>query len=292
MGRNPSRLIYGYLSSLVIRVLSLPLQQPSVHRAFYGLLAGYFDADTPWHFMNYGFESDRFRECPLDLRSEDATSRLGIQLYDHLLSSLSVAGLAVLEVGCGRGGGAKYVANYLTPHRMVGIDFCHRSVRICRANHDRHVAFLTADAQNLPFCAASFDVVINVESSHAYPSMAAFLEEVHRVLRPGGFLVFADLRWKPRGNATRATGLTLLKRQLLESGLTVVLESDISGGVLRARTTDEKRQRASIRQYAPKAVQGAFAELAGLPGTTLYRCLEEGRLVYWSSVLRKPVNPI
>jgi ubiquinone/menaquinone biosynthesis C-methylase UbiE len=46
----------------------------------------------------------------------------------------------------------------------------------------------------MPFPDASFDAVINVESSHCYPSMGRFLSEVHRVLRPRGSLLFADLR--------------------------------------------------------------------------------------------------
>lgn len=220
--------------------------------------------------------------------------RLCIQLYDHLLSSLSIAGTTVLEVGCGRGGGAGYIANYLRPRRMIGIDLCHTSVRICQTDHHaRNIAFLTGDAQHLPFRDASLDVVINVESSHAYASMAAFLEEVQRILRPGGFLVFADLRWDAPGNASRRTrGLTLLKEQLVNCGLTVVHESDLSSEVLQARTADNERQRASIRQQVPRGLRVVFAELAGLPGTTMYRRLEERSLVYWSSVLQKPLNAI
>jgi SAM-dependent methyltransferase len=264
-----------------------------VHRAFYRALATYFGPNIPWHFMNYGFDSEHFREHPLPLRPEDTMDRFGIQLYDHLLSSLSIAGTTVLDVGCGRGGGAAYVASYLGPRRVVGIDRCHNSVRICSANHNRNVEFLTGDAQHLPFGDASFDVVVNVESSHGYPSMAAFLQEVHRILRPGGLLVFADLRWDHDGNGmTPARGLTLLKEQLCRSGLTVIHESDISAGVLRARAADQEGQRASIREHVPRGFRRAFAELAGLPGTTMYRRLEERRLVYWSSVLRKPPTGI
>jgi SAM-dependent methyltransferase len=264
-----------------------------VHRAFYRVLASYFGPDIPWHFMNYGFDSDGFRQHPLPLGPEDAMDRLGIQLYDHLLSSVSIAGSMVLEVGCGRGGGAAYVANYLRPRRVVGIDLCHKSVRICRANHNRRVDFLTGDAQHLPFTDASFDVVVNVESSHGYPSMAAFLQEVERVLRPGGVLVFADLRWHHAGDGTTAArGLTLLKQQLCRSGLTVVHESDISAGVLRARAADAEGRRASIRVHVPRGFRRAFAELAGLPGTATYRGLEERRLVYWASVLKKPLTGI
>ena len=294
---RPSRrssLLRRCLSALVVRGLTLSGNPASVQRAFYRLLANHFGPETPWHFMNYGFDSEDFREHPLPLAPEDEPDRLCIQLYDYLLSSVPIAGSTVLEVGCGRGGGAAYIARYLPVRRLVGIDLCHRSVRLCIANHhDQDIAFLTGDAQRLPFRDSSFDVVTNVESSHGYTSMAAFLEEVHRVLRPGGFFVFADLRWDmPGGRSTAARGLTRLQQQLVNCGLIVVRESDLSSGVLRARTADNERQRESIRQLIPPGLRAAFAELAGLPGPTMYRRLEERSLVYWSSVLQKPLRVI
>ena len=49
------------------------------------------------------------------------------------------------------------------------------------------------DAENLPFDDASFDVVTNLESSHTYPDIRAFLGQVRRVLRPGGWFLHTDL---------------------------------------------------------------------------------------------------
>jgi SAM-dependent methyltransferase len=55
------------------------------------------------------------------------------------------------------------------------------------------------DAEHLPCDDAAFDVVTNVESSHTYPDVRAFLGEVRRVLRPGGWFLHTDLlpgaRW-------------------------------------------------------------------------------------------------
>ena len=50
------------------------------------------------------------------------------------------------------------------------------------------------DAESLPFADESFDAVINVEASHAYPRLSRFLAEVVRVLRPGGHFLYADFR--------------------------------------------------------------------------------------------------
>jgi ubiquinone/menaquinone biosynthesis C-methylase UbiE len=47
---------------------------------------------------------------------------------------------------------------------------------------------------DMPFGPDSFDVVLNVESCHAYRDQAQFLREVARVLRPGGKLHLVDVR--------------------------------------------------------------------------------------------------
>ena len=66
------------------------------------------------------------------------------------------------------------------------------------------LAFEVGDAERMPFPDASFDAVVNVESSHCYPSMPAFLSEVRRVLRPGGHFLYADLRPRTDLPARRA----------------------------------------------------------------------------------------
>jgi ubiquinone/menaquinone biosynthesis C-methylase UbiE len=72
----------------------------------------------------------------------------------------------------------------------------------------------------MPFPASSFDAVVNIESSHCYESMDAFLSEVCRVLRPGGQFFFADLR--------STDGVNTLREQFNASGLTVEKETDIT----------------------------------------------------------------
>ncbi|GIS42930.1 MAG: hypothetical protein Ct9H90mP15_09700 [Candidatus Neomarinimicrobiota bacterium] len=44
----------------------------------------------------------------------------------------------------------------------------------------------------MPFDNDSYDVIINVESSHCYPSIPQFLSEVKRVLKPGGFFAWTE----------------------------------------------------------------------------------------------------
>lgn len=54
------------------------------------------------------------------------------------------------------------------------------------------LAGVVCDAERLPFAADSFDAVTCRIAAHHFPSAAAFVEEVARVLEPGGTLVFED----------------------------------------------------------------------------------------------------
>lgn len=54
------------------------------------------------------------------------------------------------------------------------------------------LAGVVCDAERLPFAADSFDAVTCRIAAHHFPSPAAFLEEVARVLEPGGTLAFED----------------------------------------------------------------------------------------------------
>ena len=95
---------------------------------------------------------------------------------------------------CGRGGGCAYLARYRQPAAVLGIDISPRAIAFCRRIHlVPGLSFRPGDAEALPCPAEAFDVVLNVESSHCYGSMPTFLNEVFRVLVPGGYFLWADL---------------------------------------------------------------------------------------------------
>jgi SAM-dependent methyltransferase len=147
-------------------------------------------------FFNWSYEEDPPMGLPLD--AGDEPNRYPIQLYHSTATQNGgLAGTRVLEVGCGRGGGGSYLTRALTPASYVGLDLDTASIEFCRCRHPiPGLKFVRGDAENLPFPLEAFDAVINVESSHCYPYFDRFLAEVARVLRPGGMLLYADLRWR------------------------------------------------------------------------------------------------
>jgi fatty-acid O-methyltransferase len=88
------------------------------------------------------------------------------------------------------------------PASYTGLDLNPAGIDFCRKRHNLpNLDFVQGDAEDLPFADQSFDAVINVESSHCYPQFPRFLAEVARVLRPGGYFLYADIR--PRDTIAR-----------------------------------------------------------------------------------------
>ena len=151
--------------------------------------------------MNYGYATD---DPLLGALEEDKVERYPLQMYRRLVASLpvSLADQRLLEVGSGRGGGLAHLAKTQADggeplSQAVGGDLCSQQIALCTkrfAGVAEGLSYVQADAENLPFDDASFDVVLNVESSHCYPHIDRFLSEVRRVLARGGCFGIVDFR--------------------------------------------------------------------------------------------------
>jgi len=257
-----------------------PLKRP-LWQKWYDFLAAK-NTEAGWTFMNYGFAPLDPGGRPLTLLDGDEPDRLCIQLYQHVAGAVDLRGLEVLEVGCGRGGGSRSIFQYLGPRSVVGVDFSANAVALCRRHRSPGLAFAAGDAEALPFAAASFDAVVNVESSHCYPSMERFLREVHRVLRPDGHFLFADLRGRE--------GVEPLREALRAAGLEVLVAQVITENVLAAMEQDSARKLALIRAKASWPLRGPFLHFAGLKGTSVYEALRSGRAEYVSFVCARSLT--
>jgi SAM-dependent methyltransferase len=250
-----------------------------VWRACYEALAKH--VSTPdWAFMNYGYAPASLDVGAPPLKSSDERDRLCIQLYLHAIDHFDLRDRDVLEVGSGRGGGASYISRYLQPRSMTGMDFSQEAVDLCNRHRlSPGLEFVCGDAQSMPFPASSFDAVVNIESSHCYESMDAFLAEVCRVLRPGGRFFFADLR--------NTDGVNTLREQFDASCLTLEKETDITTNVLTALRLDNARKLELIDALIPRVFHRPFRVFAGIAGTRNYAGLENGKLQYLSARLAK-----
>jgi ubiquinone/menaquinone biosynthesis C-methylase UbiE len=105
-----------------------------------------------------------------------------------------LAGSRYLDVGCGNGLATLHVAETLGL-RAIGVDVDQAQIALARraAGNRTDVSFVTASATELPFATARFDIVFTNKTMHHVPDWWVALDEIKRVVAPGGYLVFADL---------------------------------------------------------------------------------------------------
>lgn len=124
-----------------------------------------------------------------DAENRERKARTMLAVLDDFLPN-PLAKCDVLNVG----GSAGAIDNFLADHtsKVVGIDIDDGAIKHAQENFVKdNLEFQVADALNLPFEDASFDIVI---CSHVYehvPDPVQMFAEIYRVLRSGGICYFS-----------------------------------------------------------------------------------------------------
>lgn len=120
------------------------------------------------------------------------------------------AGMRALDLATGTGDIAFALA--ARGARVVGLDITPRMIELARAKVSAppaYAAFLIGDMIALPFRDASFDLVTTGYGLRNVPNLTASIDEIRRVLRPGGRLLSLDFN-RPSNGLVRAAYLTYL----------------------------------------------------------------------------------
>ena len=103
----------------------------------------------------------------------------------------------LLEIGCGRGAGARILLNKARPRRIDALDLDFSMVRMAKAfltagEQDR-VCLCVGDSTRLPFESAAYDSIFGFGFLHHVPNWQAAVREAARVLKPGGRYYIEEL---------------------------------------------------------------------------------------------------
>lgn len=160
----------------------------------FGLPRGFLGELAGWIMGRVGVEHNAWAVAHLDVRPDDS----------------------VLEIGFGPGVSIKPLAELTTSGYVAGIDPSPVMLRQARrrntgAIRSGRVELKQGGVSALPFGDQRFDKVLSVNNVMMWPDLQANLQEVYRVLKPGGLLVIAlNPRWAQIPDDVRDMGREIL----------------------------------------------------------------------------------
>ncbi|MER6089452.1 class I SAM-dependent methyltransferase [Streptomyces bluensis] len=135
--------------------------------------------------------SDFYENPSIPVASGTARSVRQARMLAAALGPATTGGpKTVLDVGCGDGTAAATAAPFLAGHRIVGVDWSQDALRRARARLPYPVRGELTDG-GLPFASAVADAVLFSEVIEHLVDPDAALDEIRRVLRPGGHLMLS-----------------------------------------------------------------------------------------------------
>lgn len=168
------------------RALSSPeTKAPYVRRLFH-TIAGRYDLIT--RLLSYG-QDQRWKARLVELARPSPAMRAL-----DLASGTGDIAFALAARGC----------------RVIGLDLTLRMLQLARGKRlGARASFVTGDMMALPFPDASFDLVTAGYGLRNVPSLQPAIDEIRRVLKPGGALLSLDFN-RPANGAVRAVYLAYL----------------------------------------------------------------------------------
>ena len=139
-------------------------------------------------------------------------------------------GWTMLDVGCGGGKTLQRLLKRSQGAKVYGIDISEESVAKARKVNakvlDKQVFVTQGSAEMLPYKDGKFDLVTAVETVYFWPNLPNCLQEVRRVLKPGGkFAIMVEVvdsnsKWISVVEGMTAYSPEELKKLLEEAGFT------------------------------------------------------------------------
>ncbi|CAD8214822.1 unnamed protein product [Paramecium octaurelia] len=252
----------------------------------YDFMCAYFPLNK-WRALNYGYallnENGRILN---NLDEQQEEERFCLQLYHmvatNCLKLKDLQGKRVLEVGSGRGGGLYYIHSALKPESCVGVDYSQNQVDFCKTTYglNQKLNFQQGDAENLTILQIqTFDLIINVESSHCYGNFQRFVQEVTKLLNTGGLFVITDFR--------AIQEIKQFEEDLQSTGLKLETKEDITINVLQALKLDEKRKQQWMTRHCGIIFRSFFSKFSGVQSSRIFQELSERKTLYLIYALRK-----
>jgi len=209
--------------------------------------------------------------------------------------------LRVVDVGCGVGGPARYLASTFGCH-VTGIDltpgFVDAAARLTHAvGLSDKVSFHCGSALQMPFEDAAFDLAWTVQMQMNIADKPRLYAEIARVLEPGGRFVFQDIvsgdggdlllpvPWASDASHSHLAAPQTLRQTILDAGFTEILWRDVSEP--HREWTRAQAARPAATTSPPVAIHMVLGPGATEKRRNSSRCLMQHRIGFVQGVFEK-----
>ncbi|MFI1917167.1 class I SAM-dependent methyltransferase [Nocardia sp. NPDC020380] len=153
----------------------------------------------------FGAKRSRHFDATQSRQYEGIATRLNQGLYRRIaadVDDLTAIGATVLDAGTGPGLLLEHIARRRPDLGLHGIDLSPHMIELAENRMLAHpVELAVGDVTALPYPDNSFDIVLSSLSLHEWTDVPEALDELQRVLRPGGRLAVYDFRFVRTGHA-------------------------------------------------------------------------------------------
>jgi ubiquinone/menaquinone biosynthesis C-methylase UbiE len=121
--------------------------------------------------------------------------RVALKDLERLIPERKPSYPVLLDVGCGQGKSFRPLIEHFSPQRLIGIDAEDRCLERARAEAEKEsvpIELRRQDIGELDLPDASVDLVFCHQTFHHLTCQEQALRQFHRVLKPGGVLLFAE----------------------------------------------------------------------------------------------------
>jgi ubiquinone/menaquinone biosynthesis C-methylase UbiE len=121
----------------------------------------------------------------------------------------------ILDIGCGGGKTVNTLAKIAAEGKVYGIDYSEVSVAVSTSKNKKlidagRVRILHASVDSLPFPDDMFNLVTAVESFYFWPDLINNLQEIRRVLKPGGSVIIVNAIYRDERFEKRNSELAIM----------------------------------------------------------------------------------
>ena len=112
-------------------------------------------------------------------------------LHRYALAIQLVSGKDILDIACGEGYGSNLMA--ASARSVAGVDIDEQTIVRAKEKYKKeNLSFLAGSVVHIPYPDANFDVVISFETIEHHDEHEKMMQEIKRVLRPGGILFISS----------------------------------------------------------------------------------------------------